>query len=173
MPPTRFLALAALIAALAGCANRPPPDGVVLADWEIRSHDNPATGRFSHCALSAKTGRDINLYLSMSALKALHIGFERRAWRWTPGTKVPVQLRIDRKPAESLTGDAAKPDFLWVYWADWTKPSMHQQDLRVGRTLGLDVANEHFAFDMKEMRPGVRALAACAEAGLRRAPRGG
>jgi hypothetical protein len=175
MPRKPTLAILALLAVgLAGCAGRPVGEKGALGDWVVRSHDDPANGRFSHCALSAKIGRQVNLYLSMSALKALHIGFERSSWRWTPGTRVPVRLGIDDQPVESLAAEAAKPDFLWVYWADWTKPSMHQQDLRVGRTLALDAAGEHFVFDLTGLRPGVRALAACAEAGrARAAPRRG
>ncbi len=154
-------------AALAGCAAG-GPHRPGLGDWVVQAHNDPKTGKFSHCALTARRGRTINFYVTMSALKALHLGFEHRGWRWTPGDKVPVRLRVDDQPVETFQADAAEPDFLWVYWADWTRPSMHQQDLRVGRTLALDAADRYFTFDLKGMRPAVRALADCARAGLAR-----
>lgn len=60
-------------------------------------------GRFSHCAMSVRYRSGITVFFSITRGYKFIIGFSKRGWNFTPGTKFRLQYLIDGYPIYSGT----------------------------------------------------------------------
>lgn len=64
------------------------------------------TGKFSHCAVSARYKSGITLLFSVTRSLNWQIGFSKPSWKMTAGKKYPVKYQVDRHKVFSGTARA-------------------------------------------------------------------
>jgi hypothetical protein len=66
-----------------------------VGNWNGGAFSNDSTGKFSHCAASARYKSGITLLFSVTADRVWSMGFSSPTWQLTPNTTYPVRYRVD------------------------------------------------------------------------------
>jgi len=114
-----------------------------LAQWHVGAYASDLTGRFSHCAASAKDRNGIYLTYSFTTNSNWHMGLASKKWRLTPGDEYSIKYRVDDGRPDSVIAKAAD---------NQTTRFKDNADLfnafRRGRTLHVRVQSTDLAFNI-------------------------
>lgn len=109
---TLVVALSFLLALPAMAAG--PFGQIVVGNWSGGSFTNDATGRFSHCAVSASYKNGVRMLTSVTSSFTWVLGFSKPEWRLKPGTTLRLRLTFDRRETITVTASAKTPTLLTI-----------------------------------------------------------
>ena len=103
----RLWAIAVFAASLAAPANAASITNYNVGGWDVAAFTDDNSGRFTHCAASARYKSGILLLFSVSDTFQWSIGFSSPEWELRPGRDFNVDYRIDGGRVNNARGIAA------------------------------------------------------------------
>lgn len=152
------LAAALLAGALPAQAAEIAP--LKIGNWKGGAYSSDQTGRFSHCAASAKYRSGIALLFSVSNDRSWSMGFSSPEWQLNPGASYPVQYRIDNGPVLNGVARAKNPKLAQIML-----PADERlfKAFRYGGTLRVAAAKKVLEFRLTDTSKLLRALLGCSQ----------
>lgn len=106
------IALSSLLALPAMAAG--PFGKIVVGNWSGGSFTNDATGRFSHCAVSASYKSGVRMLTSVTSRYSWMLGFAKPEWRLKPGGTLRLRLTFDRRDTIDVVADIKTPSLITI-----------------------------------------------------------
>jgi len=131
-----------------------------VGNWKGGAYSNNNTGRFSHCAASAKYKSGITLLFSVTRDRKWSMGFSKKSWSLQKGKRFPVKFKVDE--GEILSGTAiARTDILAQVFLPANGAAFRQ--FRNGRLLQVAAAKDILKFKLTDADRMLTALVNCAK----------
>ncbi len=104
----RIVAIASAAAAIlaAAPASAATIQTYKVANWDVGAYTNNSTGRFTHCAASARYRNGLTLIFSVSEKLDWGISFLNPDWNLREGREIEIEYQIDNGRTNSATGRA-------------------------------------------------------------------
>ena len=131
-----------------------------VGNWLIGAYSDDATGKFSHCAMTASYRSGIYMVFAVSRDMQWSLGFANPQWELTNGTAYTVGLSIDgrtplleqAKAVNSHQVEISLPPNAYVF-----------ERFRHGLQLRVDAVGTSFFFNLNSTSRGLADLLLCAE----------
>ncbi|MEM7302699.1 MAG: hypothetical protein AAF468_16605 [Pseudomonadota bacterium] len=133
--------------------------GLSVGNWSGGAYTSNRSGKFSHCALSAKYKNGMSLLLSVTANKRWSIGFARNSWNLEVGTSQAVRFRIDDGPSYSGRAEARTRHLTQVMLP---KSSRLFDQFRYGNRFFIKTRNGETSFNLTDADRVLNTLVQCA-----------
>jgi hypothetical protein len=159
----RVFAIAAVAAAvsLAAPAKAATITNYKVSSWDLAAFSDDKTGRFTHCAASARYRSGILLLFSVSDTFQWSIGFSSPEWDLRQGRSFDVDFRIDGGRAHSVRGIAANTRLIRATLPD--SVDLFNQ-FRYGNRLVVRVDDRTpVNFDLTDTNPMLTEILRCAQ----------
>jgi S1-C subfamily serine protease len=129
-----------------------------FGNWTGGAYSNDSSGIFSHCAATAGYNSGISLSVFVNRSYAWGIGLIGPSWQMAVGSKISLQLRIDRGPWMAVTAEVILPQAVSI--------SMSSDDaviyaFRHGRLLQIYDGSRSYFFNLTGTSRLVADLAGC------------
>jgi len=83
-------------------------------NWKGGSYTNSQTGKFSHCAVSARYKRGDSLVFSIDRQYKFSVGVADKRWKLRQGSQYDVTMQVDRGRRYFRSGAAVSPTLMKV-----------------------------------------------------------
>ena len=146
-----------------------PGSRMTVAGWDISAYTYDATGKFSHCAMSAPYKSGITMYFSVSGNYTWRVGWSHASWQFNKGQEVDISVYVDDVGPYNLRAVAVGKD---MALAELPPKSSVFDVMRRGYRMMVYAAGNKYGFNLDGTYAALTEILACAsrQTGVASAP---